>query len=252
MKNTLSTTEAHKLESLEKTIQSGLQTFTDVGSALMTIRDENLFRKEFTTFDDYLKTKWGINKSYGYRLIGAAKVADTIKKSPMGDKLKAPTSERQIRPLAKVEESLQPQVWEEATKAAGSEEPTHKHVAAAAAKVTEAKRPVNVDPRDHKTEIALARIEKVLGKDVAKAIRTEVVPVTESDLRAWANNNETRMEEISSLVLENRWSPSRAIKFLDKMPNGDTTLTDLINYAITTKGKTEVQIGKWTINCKRN
>lgn len=56
----LTTTESSKLCQLESTIEAGLKTFVEVGSALMEIRDSRLYRQEFGTFEDYCRERWGM------------------------------------------------------------------------------------------------------------------------------------------------------------------------------------------------
>ena len=45
--------ESHELERCEVVIKQGLQTFIEVGQALMTIKEKRLYRISFKTFEDY-------------------------------------------------------------------------------------------------------------------------------------------------------------------------------------------------------
>jgi hypothetical protein len=83
--------------------------FVEVGNALLSIRDNRLYRITHRTFEAYCKGKWGMKKSHAYRLIDAASVAVNL--SPMGDNPK-PTSERQVRLLTKLEPEQQKTAWE--------------------------------------------------------------------------------------------------------------------------------------------
>ncbi len=94
--------DSKKLIALEEIIKSGLDTFTEVGNALLQIRDEKLYRSEFRTFEAYCREKLGIERAHAYRLMDAAEVVENVKMSPIGDKIEPPKTESQTRPLASV------------------------------------------------------------------------------------------------------------------------------------------------------
>lgn len=86
-----------RLVELEGVIQGGLQTFTEVGQALLEIRDSRLYRfGGFATIDDYLRERWHMSRSYAHRIMEATEVQAAL---PMGNGL---TTERQARELAPV------------------------------------------------------------------------------------------------------------------------------------------------------
>ena len=86
--------ESHELERCEVVIKQGLQTFIEVGQALMTIKEKRLYRIGFKTFEDYCVGRWAFKRSEAYRLIDASVVISNL--SPMGELL--PNNERQVRP----------------------------------------------------------------------------------------------------------------------------------------------------------
>lgn len=90
----LTVTESDRLAECEATIERGFQTFAEVGTALLEIRDSRLYRSEFGTFEDYCQTRWGMTRAYANRTIAAAQVVADL--APMGA---IPTSERQAREL---------------------------------------------------------------------------------------------------------------------------------------------------------
>ena len=100
-----------RLDELERTIERGLQTFVNVGNALREIRDDGLYTVEHDTFDAYCKARWGWQRAYAYRLIGAAEVTENIRMSPIGD-IALPSTETQARPLTKLKADEQPVAWE--------------------------------------------------------------------------------------------------------------------------------------------
>lgn len=105
----LSTEDINELERCEVVIKQGLETFIEVGQALMIIRDKRLYRADHGTFEHYCRDKWGMQKSNAYRLVSAAEVISNL--SPIGDIL--PQTESQARPLTKIEPELQPVIWNE-------------------------------------------------------------------------------------------------------------------------------------------
>jgi hypothetical protein len=107
----LTSDEAERLLECETVIEKGFQTFTEVGNVLSEIRDKRLYRQSYETFEDYCRGRWNKSKTHVNRLIAAAEVVRNL--TPMGV---IPASERQIRPLAKLEPDAQRGAWEEATK----------------------------------------------------------------------------------------------------------------------------------------
>ena len=107
--------ESHELERCEVVIKQGLQTFIEVGQALMTIKEKRLYRINFKTFEDYCIERWAISKPRAYQLIEAANVM--IGLSTTVDVL--PESERQVRPLTSLEPEIQKEVWKEVVETHG-------------------------------------------------------------------------------------------------------------------------------------
>lgn len=120
----MSDSEAQRLGELEGVIQRGLNTFVDVGNALLEIRDSRLYRAEFGTFEDYCIGKWNMQRAYAYRLISAAEVVSNL--SPIGDIL--PSVETQARPLTRLEPEQQREAWAKAVETAPNGKVTAAHV----------------------------------------------------------------------------------------------------------------------------
>lgn len=85
-----------KLQQAEEVIEQGIEGYKAAGEALREIRDDGLYKQEFKTFEEYLKGRWNWDRSYAFRLIDAAKVAEVCR--PMGDI----SNERQARELTKL------------------------------------------------------------------------------------------------------------------------------------------------------
>lgn len=116
--------EAERLAALEATIAQGLQTFVDVGNALLEIRDSRLYRTTHGTFEDYCRERWGMSRSYAHRTIEAAQVATNL--LPIGNVI--PATESQARPLAALPADLQREVWQQAVDTAPNGKVTAAHV----------------------------------------------------------------------------------------------------------------------------
>lgn len=121
----LSKQEQRHLGVLEKRIAAGLQTFREVGQALLEIRDSRLYRDTHPTFEAYCVERWAMERSRAYQLIDSAKVVNAL-----GDP-EALTNEAQAREMAPLLESdpaVAKQVWTAVEKRA---EESHRPLTAA-------------------------------------------------------------------------------------------------------------------------
>ncbi len=143
----LSVVERRSLESLEKVIESGVESFLATGSAMKEIRDQRLYREGHRTFESYLKTKWGFDRSYAHRLIDASDVKKDL--LPMGNKnpkVGEITTERQLRELASVPHESLEDVIEKAAEIAGDAPLTAKVLKEAREQVLEPTEPTAEEP----------------------------------------------------------------------------------------------------------
>ncbi len=74
----LSPDESGRLDELERTIEHGLATFVEVGTALFEIRERRLYRATHPTFERYLAERWQMARRTGYAYIDAARVAANV------------------------------------------------------------------------------------------------------------------------------------------------------------------------------
>lgn len=114
--NDLTKPERIQLEELETVISNGIQTFAEVGNALLAIREAKLYRAEHGTFEAYCLKRWGFTRMRACQLIGAAAVVENVNNC-----LQKPATESQARPLTKLPASEQPAAWQAATDKAQSE-----------------------------------------------------------------------------------------------------------------------------------
>lgn len=121
----MNTLERSSLRKCETIIAEGLEKFREVGEALATIRDEQLYREKYSSFNAYCKEKWNFSDSRARQLIGGAKSAAKVAKALP---VVTVSNERQARPLAKLPEDQQAAAWEEAVELADGGTPTAKQV----------------------------------------------------------------------------------------------------------------------------
>ena len=88
--------EAQRLDRCETIITRGMKTFIEVGNALSEIRDNQLYRAEHRTFEEYCRRRWGWTSSRARQLIGAAETVTNV--TAIGGA--APETESQARELA--------------------------------------------------------------------------------------------------------------------------------------------------------
>ena len=106
--------------------------FFEAGKALAELRDglrpavgdRRLYRSSHRTFEDYCRDRFGHSRRQSYLLMDAAVVFDNLleKCDPLDHIL--PTSERQVRPMTKLEPHEQQEVWQQAVELAGGKVPT--------------------------------------------------------------------------------------------------------------------------------
>lgn len=113
-----------RLANYEETIEQGLQTFYEVGSALAAIRGDRLYRQTHDTFEDYCRVRWGMSRIHAHRLIEAAEVREHL--LPIGNT--PPATESQIRPLTQLDPDQQRQAWQRAVETAPNGKVTAAHV----------------------------------------------------------------------------------------------------------------------------
>lgn len=104
--------ELADLKKYESVIEKGKQSFVEVGSALMNIRDGKLYRKDHKTFEDYCQSRWGFNRHRGSQLISAAIAVQQLP----ADLVTIVTNEGQARALAKVPRKKRAKVIKAAAK----------------------------------------------------------------------------------------------------------------------------------------
>lgn len=99
----------------------------------------------YSNWRECAQVEFGFKQSHVYRLLESAEVVRNIENSPIGGNVPLPTSERQARPLTKLDPELQPVVWQKAIETAPNGKVTAAHVTATA-KTFVAPAPVKLQP----------------------------------------------------------------------------------------------------------
>jgi hypothetical protein len=262
--NPIGETKSRKLLLLEEAIAKGIRTFNEVGTALLKIRDEKLYRGEYKTFEDYCDKKWDIDRSRAYQLIDSAEVVATLKMSTVVDKL--PTSERQTRPLALLPPDRRVEAWQEATKKAPKgEQPTsslvQKIVNRIRAKTSQTKREVKIGEgwtheelkEDDELLESFTTIAAVYGNEDTKAIREGKIGLERADVVFLAKLAKATKLTVQDLVIGHRWKPKHAVRFVEDKPDLRSTIDDLQCWCLATSDKFfSATVGGFTITVKLN
>jgi hypothetical protein len=116
------------LERLEGIIHKNLQSFYEVGRALMEIRDKELYKikngGEYGTFEAYCRAVWDFTRIRAYQLIESVAVRENLLTQVNIE----PKSEKQIRPLVKLKADQQREAWQKAVDTAPDGKVTASHV----------------------------------------------------------------------------------------------------------------------------
>lgn len=145
----LTAAERDLLETCEATISRGLETFREVGDALMSVRDNRLYRTEFGTFDEYAATRWQLSERRLNQLISAAAVAKVISGTTVPE-IKNEAQARELAPLLEDPDEMQAAFTEAVERSNGK--PT-------AAVIRDVVRE-RMDPESHLAKVAERELDK--------------------------------------------------------------------------------------------
>src|SRR5687768_16325745 len=101
----LSARDADDLARCEAIVARGLQTFVEVGQALIEIRDKRLYRASHATFEEYTRDRWALSGRRIYELMDSAEVTQLIScamAQEINQETPLPANERQARPLTRL------------------------------------------------------------------------------------------------------------------------------------------------------
>jgi hypothetical protein len=178
----ISVDESKRLIALEETIKQGLDTFVEVGEALLEIRDSRLYRIEHSTFENYCREKWGMTHDFARKLIRGSEVVNNLKTNTI---VLVPASESQARPLTKLPPEDQPKAWQKAVEIAGGEQPTAKQVSQAVVEISKADETPNneIMPTQEPQNIAkLPKYKPDLAMQIAQHAISMLSTIVKQDL----------------------------------------------------------------------
>jgi len=179
MSKELTLTETDRLASLETTISAGLETFSEVGAALLEIREQKLYRFDFDTFESYCQTRWSMTRQHANRMIKSAEVISNLE--PIGSK---PENEAQARELAKLPPEQRSEVWQQAQEDAGEKKVTAKQIKELVAKKKPAKAAPATPPPSPEVDPWAKRNAQAAHPSTLTSTKGDY-RIKESDLVAW-------------------------------------------------------------------
>lgn len=115
--------ETARLCELERVIERGLNTFVEVGNALMEIREARLYRNTHGTFEAYCAARWNISDRRARQLMAAAEVVNGLETGKI-----LPVVESQAAALTVIEPEHRAEVWQRAVETAPEGKVTARHV----------------------------------------------------------------------------------------------------------------------------
>lgn len=107
MTTALNKLELTTLAECEAVLDRGFAAFIEVGSSLLKIREQKLYRATHATFDDYVRARWELTARRAYQLCEGASAVDTVKNFTQ-----PPAKESHARELAHVPAGQRAEVWQ--------------------------------------------------------------------------------------------------------------------------------------------
>ena len=202
----LKTNEKQELQKHETTIKKGLNTFVEVGQALLEIRENKLNRLEYNTFEQYCQEKWQMKRQRSYELINASVVIQNVSNC-----LQKPTTESQVRPLTRLEPEIQNAVWKETIEKHGEN--------ITAKKVQE----VANDWKEASKEIKQQKNEGVFVAATDKDILKKAKEIKEQKAAAY---KQKIVERIENKVSQTEISQEEQ-DLIDKLSSGETIVINI-------------------------
>ena len=203
----------------------------DGARALRELRDRRLYRSTHSSFEEYCQERFGYKRRHSYQLIDAANVVDNLLAVEKDDKMCAngahnetvnlstssrewfseetsskrpqiilPTSERQVRDIAKLPPVQQREVWQQAVEVSGGKVPSGRIVKDIVQRIRE-RTPV---PNPYQVREICGFIPKdnpeLKGKSKCWAIVKEVHDFS-CTVQAWDGEYQVKIENLKSQEL---------------------------------------------------
>lgn len=123
---TLTATESQELAQCEAVIRAGIQSFVDVGNALLRISDGRLYRQTHSTFKEYIEQTYKMSVRKAYQLCEQVEVINELKEA---DPVCANVAQSHAAELAKAPKGQRAEVLKKAQALAGDSKLTAAHIA---------------------------------------------------------------------------------------------------------------------------
>lgn len=116
MTTALTTTQKERLEVLVETINTGMQSFIEVGHALSEITTSKLWQESADSFEEFCRQRWEFTSKRAIQLMNAGRVSDVLEDHDVTER---PRNERQTRVLTQIDsDDMVVEVWEYAVETA--------------------------------------------------------------------------------------------------------------------------------------
>lgn len=200
------------------------RSFYVAGKALRELRERKLHRSTHQSFDDYVRDRFGYNRSRSYQLIDAAIVVDVLEKCPQIVDI-FPSRESQVRPLTKLEPPLVVEAWNQAVAEANGKVPPARIVKSIVERIRERTHLPNPWRIGEVATILVKENPDLRGKGGCWAIVTEVHPFG-CTIKTWNGECLVRIENLQELLLspaqkEEVRSLSERLNRLSQLPELD-------------------------------
>jgi hypothetical protein len=113
-----------RFETLKQTVDLGIKHFRRTGAALEEIRDHELYKISYGTFEQCCQAEWKITVRHANNLIAAYQTAEQL-----GTAVPATVSERTLRPLTTLPLEERAEAWNEAQAEGATTDAVEKAVA---------------------------------------------------------------------------------------------------------------------------
>lgn len=278
MEKAVAVTDGERLSALReaegkirKACLRGRDLTREIAQQLITIREGELWRAvkddrdfECRSFGDYVEEVLGWEHDAVARYMRAESTFQLLEQA----NLSLPENESQAIALSRLDDEHQPIVWRRVLETSNGQENIttakvrfavtqeqedlreEQREREALAKRKRAKGGVEVDmggeapeqiSLSERGEEALARIKSVCGPEVAEAIANKSVAITEEAIRLWGEQEDAEVVcALSHYVVERGWKVRKALNYMSKLVDGDTTIDELILMARERKGRMAV------------
>ncbi len=205
--------------------------FYEAGKALLQLRDRQLYRSTHKSFEEYCSDRFGFQRRHPYHLINAASVVDNLIACAPTEESKMcttraqnentqmctngaqilPTTERQVRPLTKLEPDQQREAWAKAVESAGGKVPSGRIVKDVVQRIRERTRVPNPYRVGEVCQLIAKDDPELRGKGGCWCIVSEVHEFS-CTVETWEGELTVRLSNLKSLEFTEK--DCQSMKFL--------------------------------------